>query len=70
MSTTLERALEHIVAIASFTPMQTEIQTANQMGRIMRVAEEALATHRATLPPPTTCGETYHDDRDYTFPAF
>lgn len=41
-------ALRKIITIASFTPMQTEIQTAGQMGRIMRIAEEALAA--AALP--------------------
>lgn len=56
MSMTLERALEEIVAIASFTPMQTEIETAGQMGRIIRVAEKALAAHRAEMPATATEG--------------
>jgi hypothetical protein len=38
----LKKALMHIMAIASYTPMQTELTTAGEMGRIMRVAENAL----------------------------
>lgn len=53
MSMTLERGLEEIVAIASFTPMQTELETAGQMARIMRVAEEARAVNRAARAPST-----------------
>lgn len=58
-------ALSHIAAIASYAPMQEGTQTAGEMGRVLAIAEGAIAMLAAAPAAPAPVPPAFVDEWEH-----